>query len=119
MYGIRKRIYPERHTSIGNFCYGFLSLSCIAYPRLINKGPPESRSNLEKGGNPFFHILVLICEVFYRRRLCSLQHMDVSLPAHVLEYLWPYRDTALSKVRFLEQKHVGAGLPNATTNTLR
>jgi len=42
--------------------------------------------------------------------------MDVLLPAHVLEYLRPYGDAALSQVRLVEQAHVGAGLPNATTN---
>ncbi len=42
--------------------------------------------------------------------------MNVLLPTHVLEYLWPYGDTALSKVRLFEQGHVSAGLPDATTN---
>jgi len=45
--------------------------------------------------------------------------MDVLLPAQVLEHLWPYSDTALSMVRFPEQNHVGAGLPNAAPNTER
>jgi uncharacterized protein (DUF2461 family) len=42
--------------------------------------------------------------------------MNIPLPAHVLEYLRPYRDTDFSQVRLPEQKHQGARLPDATAN---
>jgi hypothetical protein len=42
--------------------------------------------------------------------------MDVIRLTHVLEYLRPYGDADLSEVRFLKEKHVCTGLPNAATN---
>ena len=40
-------------------------------------------------------------------KLLLFQHKYILLPAHLLEYLWSYRNADLSKMRFLEQKHVG------------
>ncbi len=40
--------------------------------------------------------------------------MDVLVCAHPLEDIRPHGDTDLSKMCFLEEKHKGAGLPNAT-----
>jgi hypothetical protein len=51
-----------------------------------------------------------------RGDLCSRQNIDVLLLAHVLKHVWPYGGTHFFKVRLLEQKHMGSGLPNPTAN---
>jgi hypothetical protein len=46
-------------------------------------------------------------------------HMNVFLPAHVLEDFRPDRDAHFPEMRFLEEKHQGAGLADASTDAER
>src|SRR5512139_4013872 len=43
-------------------------------------------------------------------------HMNVLLPAHVLENFGPDRHTHFSEMGFLEEKHEGAGLTDASSD---
>jgi hypothetical protein len=45
--------------------------------------------------------------------------MDVLSLTHVLEDLRPDAHRDLAQVRFFQEKHVGAGLPNSTTDAER
>ncbi len=43
--------------------------------------------------------------------------MDVLLPAHLLEYFWPYGGTNLTNMRFFEQEHKRSRLSDASADT--